>query len=80
MAEFHRDGRVSFTTEEAREILAVVQPLRRYPDRPRGLVPLETQVMAASAPMMVPVERTLIRALVRYLRRLERDVGEGGFW
>ena len=33
--------------------------------------------MASDAPAVVLIERALIRALLRYARRLERDVGGG---
>jgi hypothetical protein len=35
--------------------------------------------MASAAPAVVLADRAFLRALLRYVRRLERDVGEGGF-
>jgi hypothetical protein len=40
----------------------------------------EQHVMAADAPAVVLIDRALIRALLRYVRRLERDAGEGDSW
>ncbi len=37
----------------------------------------EQHVMAADAPAVVLIDRALIRALLRYVRRLERDAGRG---
>ena len=38
------------------------------------LVEFEHHVMAADAPAVVLIDRALIRALLRYVRRLEREV------
>jgi hypothetical protein len=47
--------------------------LRRQPDPPPGLAEFEQHVMAADAPAVVLIDRALIRALLRYVRRLERQ-------
>ncbi len=41
------------------------------PEPPDGLAELEVHVMAADPPTMVLIDRTLVRALLRYVRRLE---------
>ncbi len=53
--------------------------VHRQPEPPPSLEVFEERVMAADCPGVVVVERTFIRALLRYVRRLERDVAEGGF-
>ena len=67
------------------------QPTHRQPEPPEGLEEFEQRVMASSAFRTVLADRAPAgarrggggfwsRALLRYVRRLERDVGEGGFW
>lgn len=36
--------------------------------------------MSARSPGVWMIDRTGLRALLRYVRRLERDVAEGSFW
>jgi hypothetical protein len=55
-------------------------PIRRQPEPPDGLDKFEKHLMAPFAPTVVLFDREFLRALLRYVRRLERDVGEGGFW
>jgi hypothetical protein len=53
-----------------------------YWDAPPGLADWEAYVMASDAPAVCIMDRDLVRALLRYVRRLERDVAvaEGSFW
>ena len=48
--------------------------LRRQPEPPPSLAEFEQHVMAADAPAVVLIDRALIRALLRYVRGLEREV------
>ena len=48
-------------------------PLHRQPEPPDGLAEFEQHVMASDAPAVVLIGRTLVRALLRYVRRLERQ-------
>ncbi len=79
--------------KNAQEIAALMHQLREEQDRkrhtpdvrraaepPPGLAEFEQHVMASDAPAVVLVDRALVRALLRYVRRLERDVAEGNFW
>jgi len=50
-------------------------------NRPPNLSEFEAVVMAAEAPAVCMIDRELMRAMFRYLRRLEREVLEQGwFW
>jgi hypothetical protein len=61
--------------------LPLVRPalrlIHRQPELPPGLDEFEQRVMESDWPPVVYVDRALIRALLRYVRRLERDLGEG---
>ena len=48
-------------------------PLSRQPEPPPGLAEFEAIIMASGAPAVVLIDRTLVRALLRYVRRLERQ-------
>jgi hypothetical protein len=48
------------------------------PETPSGLAEFEAIVMASAAPAVVLIDRALVRAWLRYTRRLERDVAETG--
>ena len=52
---------------------ARAEPLHRQPEPPDGLAEFEQHVMAADAPAVVLIDRALVRALLRYVRRLERQ-------
>jgi hypothetical protein len=52
--------------------------LRRVPEPPPGLDEFEQHVMTSKVPLVVPIGRDFARALLRYVRRLERDVAEMG--
>ncbi len=54
--------------------------IHRQPEPPDGLEVFEQRVMASESWDVWPVNRVFLRALLRYVRRLERDVAEGGFW
>ena len=59
------------------------QPTHHHLGRPprlEKLDQLEQEVMPSNASSLVHLDRELMRALLRYVRRLERDVAEGGFW
>jgi hypothetical protein len=48
---------------------------------PPNLSEFEAIIMASSAPAVVMIDRELIRGLLRYLRRLERErLEQGCFW
>jgi hypothetical protein len=53
------------------------QPIRREPEALRSLEESEPRLMASSAFRTVRADRALIRALRRYVRRLEREMEEG---
>lgn len=54
---------------------------RRQPKPPAGLNEWEPNVMAADCPAVCLMDRASVRALLRYVRRLEREVMEmGEFW
>jgi hypothetical protein len=59
---------------------ASTMPTHRQPEPPTGFEVFEERVMAADWPLVVVVDRAFIRALLRSVRRLERDVAEGSFW
>jgi hypothetical protein len=69
--ERHFPGRESYEREAPR-------PIPRQPEPPARLDQLERHAMASEVPAAVLVDRALIRGLMRYVRRLERDVG--GSW
>lgn len=52
----------------------------RRPEEPPGLAEFEERMMAPGKPKIDAIDRALIRALLRYVRRLERDAAEGSFW
>ena len=52
-------------------------PPNRRPEPPPGLDEFERAIMTSPT---VAIDREYICALLRYVRRLKRDVGEGGFW
>jgi hypothetical protein len=47
---------------------------------PPGLAEFEAFVMADAAPATLLIDRELMRRLLTYLRRLEREAAEGAFW
>jgi hypothetical protein len=50
---------------------------------PEGLVEFEAAVMADAAPATLIIDRALMRGLLTYLRRLEREAArelERAFW
>jgi hypothetical protein len=49
-------------------------PIRRQPEPPPGLDEFEQHVMASDAPAVVLADRAFLRALLRYVRRLESDL------
>lgn len=56
-------------------------PSDSAPVCPAGLAAFEAHIMASEAPAVVLIDRELMRALLRYVRALERDrAGDGGFW
>jgi hypothetical protein len=55
--------------------------IHRQAEPPPKLDQLEQEVMAANVPPDVLIRRDTLRDLLRYVRRLERDVAEmGSFW
>ncbi len=55
--------------------------VHRQPDPPPGLAEFERDIMASESARLFDVDRAFLRALLRYVRRLERDVAERGeFW
>jgi hypothetical protein len=53
---------------------------RPPPDPPEGLDGFEALVMASAAPAVLMIDRQQMRALLEYVRRLEREAREGWFW
>jgi hypothetical protein len=66
--------------EAMMEAWVEAQPILRQPEPPPRLDQLEQEVMAANVPLDVLVGRETLRDLLRYVRRLEREMEEGGFW
>jgi hypothetical protein len=52
--------------------------VRRQPESPPLLDEWEAHVMAADCPVVCMTDRANVRALLRYVRRLERDAAEMG--
>ena len=61
------DAQPSKQLSHAREVLHCL------PEPPDGLAEFEQHVMASGAPAVVLIGRTLVRGLLRYVRRLERQ-------
>ena len=55
--------------------------IHRKPEPPPDLAEFEANIMTSDAAFVSDVDRAFMRALLRYVRRLERDVAEmGEFW
>jgi hypothetical protein len=57
-----------------------IELIRRQPEPPEGFDWFEGVIMASAMSPTVVIDRVFSRALLRYVRRLERDVAEWGFW